>query len=112
VVAYRGGEEAAAAAVRATLANVDPYVPVSIARLSSLAEESLGDRRLFVRIAAGFGLIALLLSAAGVHAMVTFVVARQRREGAIRLALGALPASVMRRLLLQGVAPAAVGAAA
>jgi ABC-type antimicrobial peptide transport system permease subunit len=91
------------------MARIDPTVPVTIEPLESRALESLGDRRLFVLLAAGFGTIALLLSAAGVHAMVAFAIARQRREAAIRLALGARPGDVARRVVAQGVMPALGG---
>jgi len=111
VARYRGDETAAVAAVRGVLARVDPMVPATVSPLAALASSSLGDRRLFVLLGGGFGAIALLLSAAGVHALVAFVVARQRREAAIRLALGAAPAAVLRRTLLRGLAPAAIGVA-
>ena len=40
-------------------------------------------------LAGGFAVVAESLAAAGVYAMVAFVVGRQLREAAIRLALGA-----------------------
>jgi ABC-type antimicrobial peptide transport system permease subunit len=43
--------------------------------------------------------------------MVAFAVGRQLREAAIRLALGARPSLLQRRVLLRGLAPAAAGLA-
>jgi ABC-type antimicrobial peptide transport system permease subunit len=111
VVRYAGSAAAAAAAMRAAVAKADPLVPITIAPLAARAADSLSDRRLLVLIAGGFGSIALLLSAAGIHAMMTFVVARQRRDAAIRLALGAAPGTVLRLVAAQGLVPAAVGIA-
>ena len=111
VVRYSSTLADATRAVRDALASADPLVPVTIAPLDALRTGSLQDCRLLVRLAGAFGLMALLLSAAGIHAMVSFLVARQAREAAIRLALGARPADVRQRIFLQGVAPAVVGAA-
>ncbi len=109
VVRYAGPVGTAVQGVRAAMASADRLVPVTIEPLEARATASLGDRRLVVLLAGGFGLIALLLSAAGVHAMVAFAVARQRREAAIRLALGAPPADLLRRMAGRGVGPAAAG---
>ena len=112
VVRYTGPLSAAVNGVRAAMASADPLVPVTIEPLDSRATRSLGDRRLFVLLAGGFGVIALLLSAAGVHAMVAFAVARHRREAAIRLALGAQPRELRRRVVARGCVPAMAGVAA
>jgi putative ABC transport system permease protein len=109
VVRYTGGTAAALRSVRQALADVDPMVPVTIEPLSVRAAESLGGRRLLLLMASGFGMAALFLAGAGVYAMVSFAVARQTRESAIRLALGAHPASLGRRTILQGCLPAAAG---
>jgi len=109
VVRYTGSTEAAARTVRAALAGVDPLVPATIEPLDARVRAALGDRRLLLAIAAWFGLLALLLSAAGVHAMVAFVAARQRRDAAIRMALGASAADVLRRSVAIGFAPVTVG---
>ena len=111
VVRYAGADGAARQRVAHALAAVDPLVPVSIESLEALTAESLNGRRLLLILAAGFGVAALLLAAAGVYAMVAFAVGRQLRDSAIRLALGAHPSSLGRRVVLQGVLPAAGGAA-
>jgi ABC-type antimicrobial peptide transport system permease subunit len=70
-------------------------------------------------LSAGFGLLATLLATIGLYGVMAFVVARRTRELGLRMALGALPGSVvwlvMREVLLLlaiGLAigiPAAVG---
>lgn len=63
---------------------------------------------------AAVALSVVLLSAAGIHAMTSFTVARRRREIGIRTALGAQPrrilASVYSRVAGQLAAGAVVGA--
>jgi ABC-type antimicrobial peptide transport system permease subunit len=98
-------------AVRESVAAVDPLVPITIEPLEARTSEPLAERRLMLTLASGFAVVALLLAGAGVYAMVAFAVGRQMRESAIRLALGASPASLRRRVLLQGLAPAAAGIA-
>jgi putative ABC transport system permease protein len=109
VVRYTGATEAAARTVHAALAGIDPLVPATIEPLDTRVRAALGDRRLLLVMAAWFGVLALLLSAAGVHAMVAFVAARQRRDAAIRMALGAGAADVLRRSVAIGLAPVTVG---
>jgi len=109
VVRYTGSAASAVRVVRAAIATADPMVPATVESFQDRVNATLGDRRLFMLLAGGFSAIALLLSAAGVHAMAAFLVARQRREAAIRLALGAEPSSVLRRVLGQGLLPAVAG---
>ena len=109
VVRHDGRAAAATEAVRRALAAVDPLTPVTVERLEARTAQSLGGRRLLLLLAVGFGAIALALAAAGVYAMVAFAVERQRREAAIRLALGAAPRAIGARVLGQGFAPAAGG---
>lgn len=97
---------------RQVLRAVDPLVPVRVEPYAPRVAEALHGQRLLVAIATFFGAIALLLAAAGVYAMIAFAVARRAREAAIRLALGAQPGSLGVRVVLQGVRPAAIGAAA
>ena len=111
MVRYRGDVAAAAAAVRRTLSSLDPMAPVDVRPLESEVAAALGARRLLLMIAVGFGAGALLLASAGVYAMIAFAVDRQRRESAIRLALGARPSALQRRVVRQGLAPALAGVA-
>lgn len=54
------------------------------------------------RAALGLGSAALILAVAGVWAVMAFVARRRRRELALRVALGASPRNVTRRLLGEG----------
>jgi putative ABC transport system permease protein len=83
-------------AIRAAMAEADPLVPYDVESLERLVAASMAGRRLTVLIAIAFAAVTLVLSAAGVHAMVAQVQARRARETGIRLMLGAPPASVGR----------------
>jgi putative ABC transport system permease protein len=57
-----------------------------------------------------FAALALVLAAIGVYALMAYSVAQRTRELAIRLALGADPATLVRRVLGEGVRITVVGA--
>jgi putative ABC transport system permease protein len=82
--------EAWGARLRRMAADVDPTLQVTNV---TLMDDLLGQHRLTMRLlAAVFGamtLSVLLLSAAGIYAMMAFSVTQRRREIGIRLALGA-----------------------
>ncbi len=111
VVRYAGGAAAAVDGVRRAVAGVDPLVPVTIEPLQERATASLAGRRFLVALAGAFGAVALVLASVGVYALVAFAVAQGARESAIRIALGARPASVRGRAILSGVGPALAGVA-
>jgi putative ABC transport system permease protein len=96
--------------VRRALAAMDTRVPVRIEPLAGRVAGELDGRRLLLLLASGFGVTALFLAAAGVHAMIAFAVSRQLRDAAIRLALGARPTEIGRRVVLRGLMPAVIGA--
>ena len=112
MVRYDGTPAAAITSVQRAFAAVNPLVPVTIRSLAALTREALRGRRLLLTLAVGFGVVALLLAASGVYGMVAFAVARQARESAIRLALGAPLRSLRRRVVRQGLLPAVAGSSA
>ena len=63
-------------------------------------------------LAGTFGLFALVLAVIGIYGVVSYAVARRTREVGIRVALGARPHDVVRLVVRNGIAPAAVGIAA
>jgi predicted permease len=82
---------------RTIAGEVDPALQVT--RVASLPEFYDQQRAIWRYLAGGVGLLVasvLLLSAAGIYAMIAFTVAQRTREIAIRSALGAAP----RQLLL------------
>ena len=99
-------------ALRATVRDIDPRVP--IIELETLA--SLTSRRHFEeRIMAGgltlLGTIALALATAGLYALVSFMVTLRQREIGVRIALGAAPSGILRLVLGQSMRLALIGGA-
>ena len=59
---------------------------------------------------ASFAAIALLLAGLGIYGTISYVVNEQKREIAIRLALGAQRGNILTMVLRRGLAMAAAGA--
>lgn len=96
-------------AVRQVIASVDPLVPIDIRPLPSVTRQPLAPRRLMLGVAVAFTVLTLLLAGVGIYAVVSFAVGRERRNAAVRLALGADPSGLRRDLVEQGIRPVGVG---
>jgi predicted permease len=95
-----------AAAVRKTLRDLDPGVPlVEVATMDSEIRASLWQERLVAILAAFFGVAAVTLAAIGLYGALALSVAERRRELGIRVAVGAQRRHVVRTVC----APMAVG---
>ena len=85
-----GDMTAVKSSLRTVAAAVDPTLRLDdIRTIDQLAAENRIGLDFFARIGTGIALVALLLSTAGVYALMSFTVARRTPEIAIRLALGA-----------------------
>lgn len=110
--AVRSGSDAASVvpALRTAMALIDPDLPLSDVRtMDERATLSMSSRRTSLLLAMGFGGVALFLSAIGIYGVIAYLVARRRREIAIRMALGGTRAGVVRLVLRQGMAIVAFG---
>jgi hypothetical protein len=67
--------------------------------------------RIIFACVSGFGLLALLLSMAGIYATTSYSVGERKKEIGIRLALGAQPRQLMASLLRQSIVITGVGLA-
>jgi ABC-type antimicrobial peptide transport system permease subunit len=61
--------------------------------------DAVAPRRFNLWLFAGFGLLAVLLAAAGIYATINFAVVQRSREIGIRVALGAQKNAVMKLIL-------------
>ncbi|HXV59883.1 MAG TPA: ABC transporter permease [Vicinamibacteria bacterium] len=97
-------------AVRTALREVAPGVPMAAARTwpDRLAART-SEQRLLMTVLLFFGALAAILAALGVYGLFSWSVALRKRELAIRLTLGARPASVGRMVVRQSAALVAVG---
>jgi ABC-type antimicrobial peptide transport system permease subunit len=64
-----------------------------------------------VNLLSAFGAVALILAAIGLYGVMSFTVTQRARELALRLAFGADPASLLRRVLAGGLLLTAGGTA-
>jgi putative ABC transport system permease protein len=79
--------------------------------MAQLIEDSLAPRRFSTILLATFAVVALLLSLAGIYALIAHSVAQRTVEIGIRVAMGASPASVTGLMLRYGLVPAISGMA-
>jgi predicted permease len=102
---------AISAQVRAQVQSIDPKLPVFHAEtLVEVLSTSLSVRRFSMQMVASFAATALLLAGLGIYGTISYVVNEQRREIAIRLALGAQKSEVLKMVLRRGLRLAAAGA--
>jgi predicted permease len=100
------------AALRSALLELDPALPPqSIRTVEAEFRENTARRTFATTLVTGFGLLALLLSVVGLYGLVTYAVARQRREIGVRIALGADSGDVIGRVLRQSLLLTSMGAA-
>jgi predicted permease len=99
------------AQVRQQVQSIDASLPVFRAEtLSEILSASLSVRRFSMEIVAFFAATALMLAGLGIYGTISYVVNEQRREIAIRLALGAQRDNILKMILRRGLGLAAAGA--
>ena len=99
--------------VRQAVAGVDRLQPVAeIHSMTDLLQTVLARRRFQLTLLGLFGAVAAALAFVGIYGVLSYTVKRSARELAVRLALGASPGAVVRRVLGQGMTIAATGVGA
>ena len=105
-VVVRTGVEPASLApeVRRIVAEVDKSAPVSeVKTMEHIVSESVTQPRFNLFLLGLFGVIALLLSAAGIYGVTAYSVTQRTHEFGIRMALGAQVGDVLKMILGQGM---------
>jgi len=98
--------------VRKIVSDIDPRIALVRPRL--LEDEfsrSLTEERTMVQFVGGLSAIALLLAAVGLYGVMAYASRQRTTEIGVRLALGALPASILKMIVLRGLRLVGVGAA-
>jgi putative ABC transport system permease protein len=96
--------------VRATIASLDPTLPVGgTLPLERVVSDSLGSRRFVLLLVAVLGGLALVLAGIGLFGVMAYLVAQRTSELGMRLVLGASPLDVLRLVVGDGLQLVAVG---
>jgi predicted permease len=104
VIHTAGEPHRLAGGVRRLIHGLDPGMPLGDAvTLEQLADARIANPATDARILAAFAATGLILAVVGVYGVTAFTVARQRRELAVRIALGARQGDVVRAVLAQGL---------
>lgn len=78
----------------------DVHAPLlSVAPISQVVGDSVAQQRFNMILLCAFGLISLVLGAAGLYGVMSYTVARQTREIGVRMALGAERRDIARMVL-------------
>ncbi|MDQ6611687.1 MAG: ADOP family duplicated permease [Gemmatimonadota bacterium] len=105
-----GDPLAAATAVRRAVRLVNRDVAIlAMQTMPSLIGKSWVRQRFDAMLFGGFAVVALLLSATGIFAVVSYSISQRTRELGIRLALGATNIAVMRLVIREGMVFPIVG---
>ena len=99
-----------ASPVRDALRTIDPDLPLSSMRtMDEVVTRSLAVRRAGMSVMGAFGIIALLLAAAGIYGVMSHLVAQRTSEIGVRMTMGARPRDILRMVLREGLAQALLG---
>jgi predicted permease len=97
-------------AVRQIVHSADPLQPISeIQTMSEIIDAQTSSRLAQLRVLMILAAVALLLSAVGIHGLLSFTVSRRSREIGVRMALGAEAGQVRRMIVREGVVLALAG---
>ena len=100
-------------AVQQVIWAVDKDLPTyNTTTLAALVSESVAQRRFTALLMNGFAVIALVLASIGLFGVVSYAVSERTRELAVRMALGADPASIYWTVLGSGATMAVCGCVA
>jgi len=110
VARSKASPAAVAAAMRRQVQTVDKNLPLAdIETPAADLDEYLGDQRSLATLLSCFGGLALALAMIGLYGVMSYAVGRRTKELGIRLALGAQPGNMLRMVLREALAMAALG---
>jgi predicted lysophospholipase L1 biosynthesis ABC-type transport system permease subunit len=113
IVHGRGDPLALASRVRELATSVDPSLKIEqMTRLDRVADDKLWFFGLWLRVTSALTGVALLLSLAGIYAVLSFTVARRTREIGVRVALGASRRGVLTAIFRRPLTQVGFGIAA
>jgi len=99
-----------APSVRRIIRSLDSNLPVeNLETVAGMISAQASALQYVALLVAGFGILALILSAVGVYALMANSVAERRREIGIRMALGAQKSNVLHTVMRRALVATGVG---
>jgi predicted permease len=108
-----GDPSAITSAVRKSVAEIDPALPLGeLRRMDEALRQASAPQRFSTYLLGAFGGIALLLATLGIAGVVAYSVGQRTREIGLRVALGATRGTILSLVLREGLTYAGLGVAA
>ena len=96
--------------IRREIQAVDPDLPIfNVRTMNDVIEGSLASRRFSAELVGVFAVVALLLASVGLYGLLAYMVGQRAHEIGVRMALGALPATIGKMIVSRGVGLTGIG---
>ena len=96
--------------LRVVVRSIDPQLPLTqVEPMEHVVSEGQASRRFSTALISGFAAAAVLLALLGIYSVIAFSAALRTQEMAIRLALGAQRAGILRLVLVSGAKLGLIG---